>query len=169
MCPAIEATLGRFRKHNATSNRDVIRHHWPRWAEPNMLPEVILERKIALKALRRKALRLVRQKTTILGREDQAPATSRLSGSRAQAIPRHVTSRFGVALCFLNLPIVARRADTRNVNFLKIFRNIFCVQDTKFVSDTNVARVAKSRGHIWETWSRQQRCATMLCPRFASP
>ena len=71
-----------------------------------MLPEVILERKIALKALRRKALRLVRQKTTILGREDQAPATSRLSGSRAQAIPRHVTSRFGVALCFLNLPII---------------------------------------------------------------
>ena len=59
--------------------------------------------KIALKALRSKALRLVRQKTTILGREDQAPATSRLTGSRAQAIPRHVTSRFGVALCFLNL------------------------------------------------------------------
>ena len=50
-------------------------------------------------------LRLVRQKITILGREDQAPAISRLTGSRAQAIPRHVTSRFGVALCFLNLPI----------------------------------------------------------------
>ena len=27
--------------------------------------------------------------------------------------------------------------------FLKIFRNIFCIQDTKFVSATNVLRVAK--------------------------
>ena len=53
-------------------------------------------------------LRLVRQKITILGREDQAPAISRLTASRAQAIPRHVTSRFGVALCFLNLPNMKR-------------------------------------------------------------
>ena len=98
--------LGRFRKHNATPNRDVTRHHWPRRAEPRMLPEAILERKIALKALRSKALRLGRQKTTILRREGQALATFRLTGSRAQAIPRHVTSRFGVALCFLNLPNV---------------------------------------------------------------
>ena len=37
--------IGRFRKHNGTSNRDVIRHHWSRRAEPNMLPEAILERK----------------------------------------------------------------------------------------------------------------------------
>ena len=39
----------------------------------------------------------------------------------------------------------------------KCFRNIFCVQDKKFVSATNVARVAK-RVNIWETWSRQQCC-----------
>ena len=45
--------------------------------------------------------------------------------------------------------------------FLKIFRNIFCVQDTKFVSVTNVARVAK-RVNIWETWSRQQCCSHNL-------
>ena len=38
----------------------------------------------------------------------------------------------------------------RQEMFLKIFRNIFCVQDTKFVSDTNVARVAK-RVNIWGT------------------
>ena len=37
--------------------------------------------------------------------EGQALATSRLTGSRAQAIPKHVTSRLGVVLCFLNLPI----------------------------------------------------------------
>ena len=41
--------------------------------------------------------------------------------------------------------------------FLKIFRNIFCVQDTRLVSATNIARVAKP-SNIWETWSRQQRC-----------
>ena len=37
------------------------------------------------------------------------------------------------------------------------FSETFCVQDTKFVSATNVARVAK-RVNIWETWSRQQCC-----------
>ena len=42
-----------------------------------------------------------------------------------------------------------RAARTQQM-FLKIFRKYF-------VSDTNVARVAK-RGHIWETWSRRQCC-----------
>ena len=41
--------------------------------------------------------------------------------------------------------------------FLKIFRNIFCAQDTKFVSFTNGASVAK-RVNISETWSREQYC-----------
>ena len=37
------------------------------------------------------------------------------------------------------------------------FQKHFLCPDTKFVSETNVARVAK-RGNIWETWSRQQCC-----------
>ena len=42
--------------------------------------------------------------------------------------------------------------------FLKIFRNFFfCVQDTKYVSDTNVAYMAK-RVNIWETRPDQQCC-----------
>ena len=45
------------------------------------------------------------------------------------------------------------------------FSETFCVQDTKFVSDRNVARVAK-RVNIWETWSHVNVAATM-CPRFA--
>ena len=49
--------------------------------------------------------------------------------------------------------------------FPKIFRNIFCVQDTTYVSAANVARATK-RVKIWETWSRQHVAATM-CPHFA--
>ena len=41
--------------------------------------------------------------------------------------------------------------------FWSRFRNIFSVQDTKFLSPTNVARVLK-RVNIRETWSRQQYC-----------
>ena len=50
--------------HNATSYRDVMRHHWPRRAGPEMLPEAILKRKMALQAPRRKALLLGRRKRT---------------------------------------------------------------------------------------------------------
>ena len=50
---------------------------------------------------------------------------------------------------------ILRAARTQQM-FLKICRtDILWVLDTKFVSDTNVARVAK-RIHIWDTWSRQQ-------------
>ena len=56
---------------------------------------------------------------------------------------------YDVARPWQNEATLLRAARTKEM-FLKIFRNIFCVQDTKFVSDTNVARVAK-RGHIWET------------------
>ena len=55
-----------------------------------------------------------------------------------------------------NTATLLRAARTQEM-LLKIFRNIFRVQDTKFVSATNVARVAK-RGNIWETRSRQQCC-----------
>ena len=41
--------------------------------------------------------------------------------------------------------IVAQRTDTRNVT--EDFQKYFCVQDTTFVSATNVARVAK-QGNI---------------------
>ena len=51
--------------------------------------------------------------------------------------------------------IVARWADTRKVR--KFSGTLFCVQETKFVSATNVARVAK-RAKTWETWLRQQCC-----------
>ena len=51
------------RKHNATSNRDVRRHHWPRWA----------------------------------GQKDGKAATSPLTGSRAQAIPRNVISQLDIS------------------------------------------------------------------------
>ena len=55
-----------------------------------------------------------------------------------------------VARPWQNEATLLRAARTQEM-FLKIFRNIFCVQDT------NVVRMAK-RGHIWETWSRQQCC-----------
>ena len=61
---------------------------------------------------------------------------------------------FDVARPWQNAATLLRAARTQQT-FLKIFRNILCVQDTKFASDTNVARVAK-RVNIWETWSRQQ-------------
>ena len=51
-------------------------------------------------------------------------------------------------------PSVAKRG---NIVARRDFRNIFWVQDTKFVSDTNVAHMTK-RGNIWETWSCQQCC-----------
>ena len=59
---------------------------------------------MALKALRNKALRLGRQKTTFYVVKVKPPPTFGWTGSRSHAIPRHVTSRFDVALCFLNLP-----------------------------------------------------------------
>ena len=46
--------------------------------------------------------------------------------------------------------------------FLKIFRNIFCIQDIKFV------HVAK-KVNIWETRSPQQCCHHNKCPCFAGP
>ena len=55
-----------------------------------------------------------------------------------------------------NAVTLLRAARTQEM-FLKIFRNI-CVQDTKFVLDTNVARMAKRVRNIWETCSRQQCC-----------
>ena len=61
-----------------------------------------------------------------------------------------------VARPWQNVATLLRAAQTQEM-FLKIFNYILCVQDTKFVSATNVARVAK-RVNIWETWSRQQRC-----------
>ena len=61
-----------------------------------------------------------------------------------------------VARPWQNAATLSRAARTQQT-FLKIFRNILCVQDSKFASDTNVARVAK-RLNIWETWSRQQCC-----------
>ena len=53
-----------------------------------------------------------------------------------------------VARSWQNEATLLRDARTQE-KFLEIFRNIFCVQDTKFVSATNVARVAK-RVNIWE-------------------
>ena len=94
-------TIGRFRKHDPTSNRDVIRHHWPRRAEPRMLPEEKWRYRPSEQGI---ALR--RRKRTLYVVNLKHRRLSRLTGSRAQAIPRHVTSRFDVALCFLNLPNV---------------------------------------------------------------
>ena len=56
---------------------------------------------------------------------------------------------YDVARPWQNAATLLRAARTQEM-FLKIFRNIFCVQDTKFVSVTNVACVAK-RVNIWET------------------
>ena len=47
-----------------------------------------------------------------------------------------------VARPWQNAATLLRAARTQEM-FLKTFRNTFCVQDTKFVSATNVARVAK--------------------------
>ena len=69
---------------------------------------------MALQALRSKALPLENNSSRC---EGQALATSRFTGSRAQAIPRHVTSRFGVALCFLNLPILSSSSDVNNTMY----------------------------------------------------
>ena len=114
----------------------MIRHHGPRRAEPNMPPEAILERKCPQK--QGVALRTSENNSSRC--EGQAPATFLLTGSRAQAIPRHVTSRFGVTLCFLNLPTVScdvarswQNAATllraaRTQMFLKNSRNILCVR-----------------------------------------
>ena len=49
-----------------------------------------------------------------------------------------------------NVATLLRAAMQTQEIFLKIFRDIFCVQDRKLVSAPNVPRVAK-RGHIWET------------------
>ena len=68
-----------------------------------MPPEAILERKCPQK--QGVALRTSENNSSRC--EGQEPATFLLTGSRAQAIPRHVTSRFGVTLCFLNLPTVS--------------------------------------------------------------
>ena len=71
--------------------------------------------------------------------------------------------------------IVARRADTRNVS--ECFKiNIFCVQNTKFVAATNVARVAK-RVNIWRhhhvSAMLQSQCVLVLpapyCANILSP
>ena len=48
-------------------------------------------------------------------------------------------------------------ARTREI-FPEVFRNIFCVMDTKLAPATNVTRVVK-RFNIWETCSRQQGCS----------
>ena len=69
-----------------------------------MLPEATLERENGVKGPHKQGAALRTSENNSLRCEGQAQATSRLTGSRAQAIPRHVTSRFGVALCFLNLP-----------------------------------------------------------------
>ena len=49
--------------------------------------------------------------------------------------------------------------------FLKILRNIFCVQDTKFVYTINVVRMTK-RVTIWEH-EHVSNIAATVCPRFA--
>ena len=61
----------------------------------------------------------------------------------------------------------ARAAQTQEM-LLKIFRNIPCVQDTKFVSATNVARVAK-RVNINFEIHHVSNVAAKMCPRFADP
>ena len=100
---SLARSMGRFRKHNATSNRDVnviidrgglsrtccLRRHW---------------RENGVTGPQKQGVALRTPENNSSRCEGQALATSRLTGSRAQALPKHVTSRFGVALCFLNLP-----------------------------------------------------------------
>ena len=94
--------IGRFRKHKrpqiatwyviigrGLSRRCCLRRYWRENGVTG--PQ---KQGVSLRASEKNSLRC----------ERRAPATSRLTGSRAQAIPRHITSRFGVALRFLNLP-----------------------------------------------------------------
>ena len=95
--------IGRFRKHNATSNATwyvifdrgglsrtcCLRRYW---------------RENCVEGPQKQGAALRTSENNYLRCESQALATSWFTGSRAQAIRRHVTSRFGVALCFLNLP-----------------------------------------------------------------
>ena len=60
---------------------------------------------MALKALRSKALRLGRQKKTFFAGAGDFPIDRKSRPGHTE----HVTSRFGVALCILNLPNIFRR------------------------------------------------------------
>ena len=94
------------------------------------------------------------------------PATVTAALCTPLAKRAHIVS-CDVARPWQNAATMLRAAWTQGM-FLKIFRNIQCVQDIKFVSDTNVARVAK-RVHIWDTWSRQQQSAPKRVETPPSP
>ena len=134
--PAPNTAIGRFRKHNATSNATSNATWYVIFDRGGLSRTCCLRRywrENCVEGPQKQGAALRTSENNSLRCESQALATSWFTGSRAQAIRRHVTSRFGVELCFLNLPNMT------------VWWTDFGEKQIKLLQDWPVTRLRKKR------------------------